>query len=105
MKFHRHSGGNRLGLLYDNHCQDYPNVAVLIDVNHVMRLISFEGYAETERGTPDIIHQEPILHWIHDLPNQGCISNDGEIIGIGNDCGNDHPLMLIIEHEHYSVDI
>jgi hypothetical protein len=90
--------------MYAEHHNDYPNEAVLMDVSHVMLLISFDAYAETDRGAPDIMHLESIHHLIPDLPNQGRISNYEKIIEIKNDRGNGHAIILIMQHKQYSVD-
>jgi hypothetical protein len=64
----------------------------------------FDVHAEIEGDTPELIHPEPVLHLVHDLPNQVLISNDKEIIDVQNDCGDDYVLILIMEHKQSSVD-
>jgi hypothetical protein len=44
--------------------------------------IAFEVHAEIAGDTPTIMHPEPLLHLILDLPNQTLVSNDKEIIHI-----------------------
>jgi len=69
-----------------------------MDVDRVMLPIAFDFHAEIEGDTPEIMHPEPLLHLIVDLPNQALVSNDKEIIDVQNDCGN-NVLSLIMEHE------
>jgi hypothetical protein len=57
-----------------------------------------------EGDTPDIMHPEPLLHLILDLPNQTLVSNDKEIIDVQNDSSNDYVLIHIMKHEQSSVD-
>jgi len=103
VKLHRHWRGNWSGLVQSELRQDRPNVAVLMDVDHVMLLIAFDVHAEIEGDTREIMHSEPRLHLVLDLPNQALVSNDEEIIDVQNHCGNDYALILIKEHEQSSV--
>jgi len=104
VKLHCHWRGDWSGLIHSELRQDHPNVAVLMDVNCVMLPIAFDNHAEIEGETPEIIHLEPLLHPILDLPNQSLVGNDEEIINVQNNCGNDYALILIVEHEQSSVD-
>jgi len=61
-------------------------------------------HAEREGDTPKMMHPEPLIRLVLDLPNQALVSNDVEIINVQNDHGNDYVLILIMEHEHSSVD-
>jgi hypothetical protein len=51
-------------------------------VDRVMRPIAFDVHAEIAGDTPEIMHPEPLLHLFLDLPNQGHVSNDEEIVDI-----------------------
>ena len=104
VKLHRHWRGNWSGPVHSELRQDRPNVAVLMDVDRVMLPIAFDVHAEIEGDTPEIMHPEPLLHLVLDLPNQALIRNDKEIIDVQNDRGNDYVLILIIEHEQSSVE-
>jgi len=104
VKLHRHWCGDWYGLIHSELRQDRPNVAVLMDVDCVMLPIAFDIHAEIEADTPEIMHLEPLLHLILDLPNQALISNDEEIIDVQNDCGNDYVLILSMQHDQSSVD-
>jgi len=64
--------------------------------------IAFDLHTEIEGDTPEIIHPEPLLHLILDLPNQALITNDKEIIDLQNDCGY-YISILIMEHQQSSV--
>jgi hypothetical protein len=75
-----------------------------MDVDRVMLPIAFDVHSEIEGDTPKIMHPEPLLHLILDLPNQALVSNDKEIIDVQNDCGNDYDMIHIMEHEESSVD-
>jgi len=86
---HCHWRGNWPGLVHSELRQDCPNVAVLMDVDHMMLPIAFDVHAEIEADAPKIMHLEPLLHLILDLPNQALVSNDKEIIDVQNDCCND----------------
>jgi hypothetical protein len=48
----------------------------------VMLPIAFEVHADIAGDTPKIMHPEPLLHLILDLPNHTLVSNDKEIIDI-----------------------
>ena len=74
-----------------------------MDVDRVMLPIAFDVHAELEGDTPEIMHPEPLLHLILDLPNQALISNDKEIIDVQNDRSNNYVLILIMKHEQSSV--
>jgi hypothetical protein len=103
VKLHYHWHGIWSGLVYSELRQDRPNLAVLMDVNRVTLPIAFDDHAEMEGDTPEIIHPEPLLHLVLDLPNQALVSNGMEIIDIQNDRGN-YVWNYIMEHELYSVD-
>ena len=46
--------------------QDFPNVALMVNVNCVMLPTAFDVHAEME-GTPsEIMHLEPLVHLIID---------------------------------------
>jgi hypothetical protein len=76
-----------------------------MDVDRAMLPIAFDVHAEIEGDTPEIMHPEPLLHLILDLPNQALVSYDKEIIDVQKDCGNDYAVMLLVkEHEHSSVE-
>jgi len=51
-------------------------------------------HAEIAGYTPEIMHPEPLLHLVPDLPNQALVSNDEEMIDIQNDCSYDYALIL-----------
>ena len=105
VKLHRHWCGDWSGLIHSELRRDRPNVAVLMDVDRVMLPIAFDVHAEIEGDTPEIMHPEPLLHLVLDLPNQALVSNDKEIIDGQNNYGDDYALMLILmEHEQSSVD-
>jgi hypothetical protein len=105
MKLHCHWRGKWPGLVHSELPQDRPNVAVRMDFDRVMLLIAFDVYAVIEGGTPEIIHPEPLLHLIFDLPNEVHVSNDEEIINVEEDCGDDYAVILhVMEHEQSSVD-
>jgi hypothetical protein len=70
---------------------------VLVDVDRTILQIAFDVHAEIEEDTPEIMHPEPLLHLVLDLPNQALISNDEEIIDVQNDCGIDY--AVILKHE------
>jgi hypothetical protein len=80
VKLLRHWRGNWSGLVHSKFRQDGPNVAVLMDVDRVKLPIAFNVDAETEGDTPEIVHPEPLLHLIIDLPNQVLVRNDKEIV-------------------------
>jgi hypothetical protein len=82
VKLHRHWRGDWPGLGHSDLRQDRPNVAVLMNVDRVMLLIAFDVQAEIEGDTPKIMHPEPLLHPILNLPNQALISNDKEIVDV-----------------------
>jgi len=103
VKLHCHWSGNRPAHVHFELRQDRPNVAVLKDVDRVMLPIAFDVHAGIEGDPPEIMHSEPLLHLILDLPNQALISNDKEIIDPQNDCGDDFALTL--QHEQSSVDM
>jgi len=65
-----------------------------MDVDRVLLLIAFDVHAEMEGDTPEIMHPEPLLHLILDLPNQTLVSNDEEIIDVQSDGGDDYALIL-----------
>jgi hypothetical protein len=98
MKLHCHSHGHWPGLVHSELRQDGPNVAVLMDVDRVMLPIAFDVHAEIDGDTPKIMHAERLLHLILDLPNQGIVRNDKEIIDVQNDHSN-YVLILIMTHE------
>jgi len=86
--------GIRPGLVHAECLQDCPNVAVLMVVDRVMLPIAFDVYAEIGGDTPEIMHPEPLLLLMLDLPNEALISNDKEIINVQNDCGDDYALIM-----------
>jgi hypothetical protein len=102
MTLHCHWRGNWPGLVHSELCQDRLNVAVLMDVDRVMFPIVFNVHADREGDTTDIMHPEPLLHLVIDVPNQALVGNDEEIIAVQNDCGDDY--ALILKHEQSSVD-
>jgi hypothetical protein len=105
VKLHCHRCGNRSGLVHSELRQDRLNVAVLMDIDRVMLPIMFEVHAEIEGDTAVIMHPEPLLHPILDLPNQALVINDKEIIDVQNDYSNDYAVIqLVMEHEQSSVD-
>jgi len=104
VKFHCHWRGNWPALVHSGFPQDRLNVAVQMDVDRVMLLIPFDVHSEIDGDTPEIMHLEPLLHLVLDLPNQALVSNDEPIIDILKDCGNDLALILIIELEQSSID-
>jgi len=85
--------------------QHHPNVAVLMDVVRVMLPIPFDVHGKIQGDTPEIMHPDPLLCLILDLPNQALISNDEEIIFIQNDCSDDYALILIMEHKQASINM
>jgi len=105
VKLHLHWRGNWSGLIHSELRQDRLNVAVLMDVNRVMLPIAFDDHAKIDGVTPGIMHPEPLLHLVLDLPNKALVSNDKEIIDVQNDCGNDYSVtLLVMEHEQSSID-
>lgn len=76
---------------------------MLIDVNHMMLLIVFDGHAEIEGDTPKIMDLEHLDHLSVDLPTQALISKDKVIIYVQNDCCNNH--ALIPNHAQSSIDM
>jgi len=106
VKLHRHWRGSWSGLIHSELRQDRPNIAVLMDLDLVMLPIALDVHAEIEGDTPEIMHPEPLLHPILDLPNQALVSNDKEMIDVKNDCGDDYAvILLVMEHEQSSVDM
>ena len=103
MNLHCHRGGNWPRLVHSELRQDRPNVAVLMDVDRVMLPITFNVHAEMEGNTSEIMHPEPLLHLILDLPNQALVRNDEEIIDVQNHHGN-NVMICIMEREQSSVD-
>jgi len=104
VKLYRYWRGNWSGLIHSELRQDRPNVAVLMDVDRVNLPISFYVHAEIERDSSEIMHPEPLLHHIHDTPNQTPVSNDKEIRGVLNDRSN-YVLILIMQQGQSSVDM
>ena len=102
LKLHRHRHGNWSVLVHSELRQVRPNIAVLMDVDRVMVPNTFDDHTETEGGTAGILHPEPLLNLILDLPNHAVVSNDEEIINVQNDCSDD--CALIFQHEQSSVD-
>jgi len=102
VKLHRHWRGNWCGLIHSELRQDHSNVAMLMDVDREMLPIAFNVHAAIEEDAPEIMHPEPLLHLVLDLPNQALVSNDEEIIDVQNDCGIDY--AVILKHEQSSVD-
>jgi len=106
VKLHCHWHGNWPGLIHYELRQALPNVAVLKDDYRVMLPIAFDVHAEMEGDTPEIMHPEPLLHQIFDLPNQALVNNDKEIIDVQNDWGNIYSVIfLVIENELSSVNM
>jgi len=104
VKLHCHWSGNMSGLGHSELRQGRWNVALLIDVNRVKLPIVVDVNAGIEGVTHEIMHPEPLLLRILDLPNQALIINDKEIIDVQNDCGNNCAMILMAEHEQSSVD-
>jgi hypothetical protein len=76
-----------------------------MDVDCVMFPIAFDVHAEIQGDTPKIMHPEPLLHLVLDLPNQALFSNDKEIIDVQNNRSNNNSVnLLVMEHEQSSVD-
>ena len=69
LKLHRHRHGNWSVLVHSELRQVRPNIAVLMDVDRVMVPNTFDDHTETEGGTAGILHPEPLLNLILDLPN------------------------------------
>jgi hypothetical protein len=106
VKLHRHGRGNWSRLIHSELRQDHPNVAVLMDVDHVMLPIEFDVHAEIAGDTTQLMNPEPLHYLVLDLPNQALVSNYKEIIDIQNDCGNHYSVILLaMEHEQSSVDM
>jgi hypothetical protein len=97
--------GNWSELVHSKLRHHLPNVAVLMDVDHVMLTIVVDVHAEIEADTPDIMHPEPLVHPIINLLNQALVTNDKEIIDEQNDTANEYGLNLIKAHEQSTVDI
>jgi hypothetical protein len=105
VKLHCNVCGNWSALVHSEPRKDRLNVAVLMDVDHVMLPIAFHDHPEIEADTPEIMHPENLLHPILDLPNQALVWNDMEIIEVQNDCGDDYAvILLVMEHEQFLVD-
>ena len=105
VKLHCHWSGNWAGLVHSELRLDRPNVALLVDVDCVMLPIAFDVHAEIEGDPAEIMHPEPLLRLMLDLPNEALVSNDKEIIDVQNDCGNDYSvILLVMEHKQSSVD-
>jgi hypothetical protein len=82
-----------------------PNVPVPIYVDPVMLPVAFDVHAEMHSDTPEIMHPQPLLHLVLDLPNQALNSNVKDIMDVQNDNGDDYAVMLlVIEHKQSSVD-
>jgi len=77
---------------------------MLMYVDRMIVPIVSDVHAEIEEDTPEIMHPEPLLHLVFDLPIKALVSSDEEIINLQNDRGND-VLILIMEHEQSSVDM
>jgi hypothetical protein len=106
VKLHRQWRGNSSRLIDCELRQHRLNEAVLRDVNRVMLSIASDAHAETDGDTPAIMHLEPLLDLILDLPTQAHGSNDKDIIDIQNDCGADYDVIhLLKEHEQSSIDM
>jgi len=103
VKLHCYCSGNCPGLIHSELHQDHPDVALLMDVNHVKLPIEFDIHAEIEGITPMIMHPEPLLHMILYLPNEALVGNDEEIIDVQNNCRNDYALILIVEYKQSSI--
>jgi hypothetical protein len=77
-----------------------------MDVDPVKIRIAFDVHAEIEGDTPEIMHPEPLLDLILDLPNEALISNDKEIIDVAHDCGDNFAvILLVMEHKQSSVNV
>jgi hypothetical protein len=83
VKLHRHWRGKSAGLIHSDFRQDHLNVAVLMDVDRVMLPNAFDVHAGIPGDTPEMMHPEPLLHVVIDQPNQAQVSNDKEIIDVG----------------------
>jgi hypothetical protein len=101
-QLHCHWRGNVTGLIHSELYRNHPNVAMVMDVDHVMLMIAFDVHAEIKGDTPTILHLEPLLHLILNLHNQALVGNDKEIIDLqydySNNCG------WILKHEQSSGD-
>ena len=75
-----------------------------MDVDRVMLTIGFNVHTEIEGDTPEIMHPEPLLHLILDLPYQALVSNDMELVDKQHDRSK-YILILIMEHDLSSVDM
>jgi hypothetical protein len=64
-------------------------------VHRVMLLNAFDAPAEIEADTPEIMHSEPLLNLVLDLPNQALFSNHQEIIDVQNARGKRSLLCLL----------
>ena len=102
VKLHCHWRGNWSGLIHSELFQDCPNVAVLMDVDRVMLPIAFDVHAEIEEDTSKIMHLEPLLYLVLNLPNQAHVSNDEEIIDLQNDYGDDYAVILLVMEDKQS---
>jgi hypothetical protein len=74
-----------------------------MDVDREMIQIAFNVHAEIEGDTPEIMHPEPLLHLILDLPDPVLMSNDMGIVDVQNDHSN-YVLILIMENKQSSID-
>jgi len=104
LKLRCHWRGNWPGLVHSELRQDRPNVAVWMDVDRVMLRCAFDVHTEIEGDTPEIIHPDPLLHLVLDLPNEALVSTDEEIIDVQNNCGNGYALIRIMEQRQSSAD-
>jgi hypothetical protein len=106
VKLHCHWRGNWSGLIQSEHRQNRGNVAVLMHVDRLMLSIVFNVHATIDDDTSEIMHPDPLLHLILDLPNQVLVSNGKEIINVQNDCSNDYAvILLVIEHTQSLVNV
>lgn len=103
VKYDHNWHGNDSGRVHPELLQHRPNVAVMMDVDHMMHLIEFDGHAEINGDTAEIMHPEPLSHVIHNLHKQARISIDDEIINVQNDCGNGNALIGIVVQEQSFV--
>jgi hypothetical protein len=77
---------------------------MLMDVNRVMLPIGFHVHAKIDGDTAEIMHPEPLIHLVLDLPNQACNRNDEKIIDLQNDRGKNFVLMRIVKQDQSSIE-
>jgi hypothetical protein len=82
LNLHSPRRGSWSGLMHSEHRQDRPNVAVLMHVDLVMLPIAFDVHAEIDGDSPKIMHPEPLLQLVLNLPNPALVSTDEEMIDV-----------------------